>query len=66
MRYLTAFIITACLSTAITLTVLITKAVKDNAPTVANVSEDARWEARYLFLRECARKNSLKDCENAK
>lgn len=66
MRYLTAFVITACLSTAITLTVLITKAVKDNGPTVAAVAEDARYEAHWKFMGACVRKNSLKDCQNAK
>ncbi len=66
MRYLTAFIVIATLSTAITLTVLITRAVKENAPTVSDVSEDARYEAHWLFMKECTRKNSLKDCENVK
>lgn len=66
MKYVTAFVITAILSTAIALTVLISKAVKDNAPTIEAVAEDNRYEAHWLFMRECLRKNYLKACENAK
>ena len=66
MKYLIAFCVVACLSGAITLTVLISGAVKENAPTIEAVAEDNRYEAHWLFMRECLRKNYLKACENAK